>query len=71
MNHAEVQAVFAGTVLNLEKAPGVASRDSRDTRFSDFIDFTIEKFARHFRLNEIINSRAATAPGALRKFDQL
>ena len=71
MDHAEVQAVFAGTVLNLEKAPGIASRDSRDTRFPDFIDFTIEKFAGHFRLNDIVDSRAAAAPGALRQFDQL
>ena len=62
MNSAEIQAFLFRAVDDLKQAAGVAGGDDFRFRLADVLYFAFEEFVRHFRLREIVNARAATAP---------
>ena len=51
------------------RQPGLAVATTCARR-ADVVQFAVEKFVGHFRLDQIVNARAAAAPGAFGQFDQ-
>ena len=70
MDDAQGEAAFAGAVLDLEEAAGIAGGDGVGAGDCDVIEFTIEKLGGHFRLNDVIDAGAAAAPFAFSEFDE-
>ena len=67
MHDPQGQVLFSGAVDDLQKAAWISGRDGwRGGRF-DMLHFAVEKFVRHFRLDQIVNPGAAAAPGAFRQ----
>ena len=71
MHDAEVDAVLARAVDNLEEAAGISRRDGVDTCGFDALNFPVEQIIRHFRLNNVVNAGTAAAPSALGEFDEV
>ena len=70
MHDAHGQLPVAEAVHDLEQATGVAGRDHLGARGLDMLNLAFEEVARHFRLDQVIDARAAAAPRALGKFDE-
>ena len=71
MNHSQRQILFSRAVRHVSEATGISRRnDIHFCRF-DVLQLSVEKFVRHFRLNQIVDSGAAATPGAFGKFRQL
>lgn len=71
MDDANGELFLAEAVEDLEKATGVAGGDDGRAGRFDVFDFALEKVAGHFRLDQVVDAGAATAPHALREFDEL
>ena len=52
-------------VLDLKETTGIAGGDNGRARGSDVVEFALEKFIRHFGLDQVVDARAAAAPHRL------
>lgn len=71
MRHSHGQTLFAHAVHHVREAAGISRRDHLSFRRFDVVQFAVEKLVRHFRLDQIVNARAAATPGAFGKLGQI
>ena len=71
MDEADGHLMAADAVEHVGEATGICAGDDRCVCFFDVAEFAVEKLVGHFRLNQIVNARAAAAPVAFGEFDQL
>jgi hypothetical protein len=64
MHHAEGQSFFCRAIDELQQTTGIRRCHRGRAGGLDVRDFAGEKLSRHFGLGEIVNARAAAAPGA-------
>src|SRR5687768_11294065 len=57
--------------FELDGASGIGGGNDRRSGAENVAHFPSEQFRRHFRLGNIIDAGAATAPARLRQFDEL
>jgi len=65
------EMLTSGAIHDLQQAPRIAGSDDPGPGAFDMPDFALKELVGHLRLNQVVDARAATAPGAFRKLDQL
>ena len=70
MNHAQRQILFSRAVRHVRETTRISRCNDFTFRRFDVLQFSIKKFVRHFRLDQIVNARAAATPRAFGKLRQ-
>src|SRR5438046_8185747 len=71
MNHAQGQSFLDCAVGDLQEAAWVPRGHDWAVCRANVFEFALQKLGGHFRLNQVVNARAAATPGALRELDEL
>ena len=70
MGDADVGLALGQAVGDVQRATGVAHRHHFRAGGADVADLALEQLVGHFRLGDVVNTGAATAPRALRQLGQ-
>jgi hypothetical protein len=71
MNNPKIQTLPLRSVDDLQQTAGICRGHNARAGGSNMFDLSFKEVVSHFRLDKIINPRAAAAPRTLRQFDEL
>src|SRR5262245_24226360 len=70
MCDAQREVGFSRAIQNLQETPRIPGGHNPAASGADMFELALKKLLRHFRLDQIINARAAATPRAFRQFNQ-